>query len=82
MTSAYSTHGKKMDVYRILAGRPERDKALGRSRSRGEDNIKMKLIGWGGVIAQSMLASQGRLSSLELGNYFRGSVSFVTKVTQ
>jgi hypothetical protein len=31
------------DVYRVLVGRPEGKRPLGRPRRRGEDNIKMDL---------------------------------------
>jgi hypothetical protein len=39
---------KKRSVYRILVGKPERKRALGRFRRRLENNIKMGLreIGW------------------------------------
>jgi hypothetical protein len=33
--------GEGRDVYRILVGKPEGKRPLGRPRSRGEDNIKM-----------------------------------------
>jgi hypothetical protein len=38
-------------AYRILVGKPEGKRPLGRPRRRWEDNIKMNLgeIGWGGV---------------------------------
>jgi hypothetical protein len=44
-------HGEKMNVYRILVGKPEGKRNLGRSRSRWEDNIKMDLreIGLNGM---------------------------------
>jgi hypothetical protein len=32
---------KKMNVYRILLGKPERKRPLGKPRHRWEDNIKM-----------------------------------------
>jgi hypothetical protein len=37
--------------YRILVGKPEGKRPLGRPRRRWEDNIKMDLggIGWGGM---------------------------------
>jgi hypothetical protein len=35
--------GEGRDVYRVLVGRPERKKPLGRPRHRWEDNIKMDL---------------------------------------
>jgi hypothetical protein len=41
--------GKKRGAYRILVGRPEGRRPLGRPRHRWEDNIKMDLqeVGWG-----------------------------------
>jgi hypothetical protein len=43
--------GEKTGAYRILVGRPERRRPLGRPRHRWEDNIKMELQeeGWGGM---------------------------------
>jgi hypothetical protein len=43
--------GKKRNAYRILVGKPEGTRPLGRPRCRWVDNIKMNLreIGWGGV---------------------------------
>jgi hypothetical protein len=43
--------GEKKNVYRILVGKPEGKRPLGRSRHRWVDNIKMDLrkIGWGGM---------------------------------
>jgi hypothetical protein len=50
MGRACSTH-KKTNAYRILVGKPERKRPLGRPRRRWEDNIRMDLreIGWGGM---------------------------------
>jgi hypothetical protein len=44
------THGNKSNEYRILVGKPEGKRPLGRPRRRWEDNIKMDLrkMGWGG----------------------------------
>jgi hypothetical protein len=41
--------GEKIKSYRILVGKPEGKRKLGRPRSRWVDNIKMGLreIGWG-----------------------------------
>jgi hypothetical protein len=41
--------GKKRGAYKILVGRPEGKRLLGRPRSRSEDNLKMDLqeVGWG-----------------------------------
>jgi hypothetical protein len=43
--------GEKRNLYRILEGKPEGKRPLGRPRRRWEDNIKMDLreIGWGGM---------------------------------
>jgi hypothetical protein len=38
--------GEGRGVYRILVGKPERKRSLGRPRRRWEDNIKMDLM-WG-----------------------------------
>jgi hypothetical protein len=41
---------EKRNAYRILVGKPEGKRPLGRPRRKWEDNIKMDLkeIGWGG----------------------------------
>jgi hypothetical protein len=36
--------GKKRNVYRLLVGKPERKRPLGRPRRRWIDNIKMDLL--------------------------------------
>ena len=43
--------GEGRDVYRILVGKPEGKRPLGRPRCRWEDNIKMDLqeVGCGGM---------------------------------
>jgi hypothetical protein len=43
--------GEKKNVYRILVGKPEGERSLGRPRRRWVDNIKMDLTetGWDGV---------------------------------
>ena len=43
MSGACSTYGEKRDVYRVLAGKPEGKRPLGRPGRRWEDNIKMDL---------------------------------------
>src|SRR5215469_4241886 len=42
--------GEGRDVHRVLVGKPEGKRPLGRPRRRWEDNIKMDLkeVGWGG----------------------------------
>jgi hypothetical protein len=44
-------HGEKENAYRVLVGKPERRRPLGRCRRRWEDNIEMDLreIGWDGM---------------------------------
>jgi hypothetical protein len=51
MGGACSTNGVKINAYRILVGRPEGKRPLGRPRHRWEDNIIMDLreIEWGGM---------------------------------
>jgi hypothetical protein len=51
MDEAYSTYGEERVVIRVLVGKPERKRPLGRHRCRWEDNIKMDLqeVGCGGV---------------------------------
>jgi hypothetical protein len=43
--------GKNRGVYRVLVGKPEEKKSLGRPRCRWEDNIKMDFqeVGCGGM---------------------------------
>jgi hypothetical protein len=43
--------GEKRNAYRLLVGKPEGKRPLGRPRCGWVDNIKMDLleIGWGGV---------------------------------
>jgi hypothetical protein len=43
--------GERRNAYRILVGKPEGKRTLGRPRCRWVDNIKMELrgIGWDGI---------------------------------
>jgi hypothetical protein len=43
--------GEGRNVYRVLVGKPEGKRSLGKPRCRWGDGIKMELrgIGWGGV---------------------------------
>jgi hypothetical protein len=46
-----STNGEKMNSYRLLDGKPEGKRPLGRPRRRWVDNIRMALgeVGWSDV---------------------------------
>jgi hypothetical protein len=48
MVRACSTNGAKRNAYRILMGKPEGNRPLGRQRRRWVGNIKIDLreIGW------------------------------------
>jgi hypothetical protein len=48
MGGACSTNGEKRNVYRLLVGKPEGKRLLGRPRRRWVDNIGMDLgeVGW------------------------------------
>jgi hypothetical protein len=50
MARECSMHRENMNAYRILVGKPEGKRSLGRHRRRQEDNITMGLsdIKWGG----------------------------------
>jgi hypothetical protein len=49
MDGACSTNGEKRNAYRLLAGKPEGKRPLGRRKRRWLDNIRMDLgdVGWG-----------------------------------
>jgi hypothetical protein len=51
---------EKGNAYRILVGKPEGNRSLGRARRRWVDDIKMHLrdIGWGGM--GWIILAQGR----------------------
>ena len=41
MGEACSAYGERRGIYRVLVGKPEGKRPLGRSRRRWKDNIKM-----------------------------------------
>jgi hypothetical protein len=43
MGGAYNTDGEERDVYRILVGKHEEKRPMGRPKFRWEDNIKVDL---------------------------------------
>jgi hypothetical protein len=51
LTGHLARTGESRDVYRVLVGKPEGNRQLGRHRRRWEDNIKMGLqeVGCGGM---------------------------------
>ena len=53
--------GERKGTYKILTGRPEGRRPLGRPRGRWEDNITMDLqeVGWGGGMDRIYLTQEG-----------------------
>jgi hypothetical protein len=51
MGGPFSTNGEKRNAYRLLVGKPEGKRPLGRPRRRWVDNIRMDLgeVRWGDV---------------------------------
>ena len=51
MGGACSSYGERRGVYRVLVGKPEGKRPLGRPRRKWEDNIRMDLqdVGYGGM---------------------------------
>jgi len=41
--------GERTSVYRVLKGKPEGRRALGRHGRRWEDNLDLQGVGWGGM---------------------------------
>jgi len=58
--------GEGRGVYRVLVGKPERKRPMGRPRHRWEDNIKMDLQEVGGGCGDWMELAQDRDSWLAL----------------
>jgi hypothetical protein len=58
--------GEGIGAYRVLVGRPEGRRPLGRPRRRWEDNIKMDLqeVGWGGMDWIDMTQDRDRWRAL------------------
>jgi hypothetical protein len=52
--------GEKRNVYKLLVGKPEGKRPLGRSRRRWIDNIKMDLLGRGLSVVQWIGLAQDR----------------------
>jgi len=62
MGGAFSAYGERRGIYRVLVGKPEGKRPLGRPRRRWEDNIKMDLqeVGCGGIDLIEMAQDRGR----------------------
>jgi hypothetical protein len=58
--------GKKRNAYRILVGKPEGKRPLGRPRRRWVDNIKMNLreTGWDGMDGIDLAQDRDQWSAL------------------
>ena len=66
MGGACSSYGEWRGVYRVLVGKPEGRRPLGRPRRRWEDNIKMDLreVGCGRVDWMELAQDRGRWRAL------------------
>jgi hypothetical protein len=67
--------------YRILVGRPEGRRPLGRPRRRWDDNIKMELQEVGGVIDWLDLPQDSDRWLPLVCNYFRNNVQKILQHT-
>jgi hypothetical protein len=78
MGRACSTNGENGNAYRILVGKPEGKRPLGRPRRRWEDSIKMDLkrIGWGGTDWIDLTQNRDQWRTCEHGNEFSGSIKY------
>jgi hypothetical protein len=66
MGGACSTNGEKRNAYRLLVGKPEGRRLLGRPRRRWLDNIRMDLgeVGWGDVDCIGLAQDRDRWRAL------------------
>jgi len=66
MDRACDTYGEREGVYRVLVGKPEGKRPLGRPRLRWEDNIKMDLqeVGCGGMDWIELAQDRDKLQAL------------------
>jgi hypothetical protein len=58
--------GEKRNAYRLLVGKPEGKRPLGRQRCRWEDNIRMDLgeVGWSDVYWIGLAQDRNRWRAL------------------
>jgi hypothetical protein len=68
--------GEERGVYRVLVGKPERKRPLGRPRRRWEDNIRMDLqeLGCGGMDWIGLAQDRQVAGNCECGNELSGSI--------
>jgi hypothetical protein len=66
MGEVCSTNGEKRNAYRLLVGKPEGKRPLGRPRRRWVDNIKSDIfyIGWGAVDSIGLVQDRDRWRAL------------------
>jgi hypothetical protein len=66
MGGTCSTNGEKRNAYRLMAGKPEGRRPLGRPRRRWLDNIMVDLVevGWGDVDLIGLAQDRGRWRAL------------------
>ena len=77
MGEACSAYGERKGVYRILVGKPEGKRPMGRTRRRWKDNIKMDLqeVGCGGMDWIELAQDRGQVAgTCEYGNESSGSI--------
>jgi hypothetical protein len=67
MGGACSTNGEKMNAYRLLVGKPERRRSLGRPRRRWMDNIRMDFVEvrWSDVNCELFIEPLGSIKCWE-----------------
>jgi hypothetical protein len=70
---------EKRYAYRVLAGKPEGEKPLGRDRRRWEDTIKMDLreTGCGGMDWIDLAQDRDQWRGNEHGNELSGSIKYL-----
>jgi hypothetical protein len=76
---ACSTYGDRRGVYRVLVGKPEGKRPLGRPRHRWEDNIKMDLqkLGCGGMYWFELAQDIGQVAgTCACGYELSGSIKY------
>jgi hypothetical protein len=76
MGRACSTNGEDINAYRILVGKPEGKRPLGRPRRRWEDNIKMCLR----EITKILVRTEGTGSGFDRRNSFQIKINSMSGV--